>query len=97
MSLNNNIHGLLENIIDESINILPPLINHIRDTIHPEFGIHKVEDFAFGFIQGLIMGQFINLYRSIYAQNPPSDISAEFERILLRRARDIRDEIFRAL
>lgn len=96
MSLNNNIRGLLENIIDESILIMPALMSLFRNTSPPEFGIQRLEDYAFGYVQGLILGQFICSYRAIFAQNLQPEISAEAGRILLRRSRDIREAIFRA-
>ena len=96
MSLNNNLRGLLEDIIDESIIIMPVLMSLFRNTIPPEFGVQRLEDYAFGYVQGLILGQFISSYRAIFAHNLQPEISAEAGKILLRRSRDIREAIFRA-
>ena len=75
MSLNNNLRGLLENIIDESIIIMPALMTLFRNTIPPEFGIQRLEDYAFGYVQGLILGQFISSYRSYFcAKSTTRDI-----------------------
>jgi hypothetical protein len=93
--MNNNIRGLLENIIDESIHIMPALMNLFRNNVPPEFGIQRLEDYAFGYIQGMILGQFISSYRAIFAQNLPQEVAADAGRILLRRSRDIREAIFR--
>lgn len=58
--------------------------------------IKKMEDYAFGFVKGLIIWNFLGTYGSAYFPNPPQDLMNEIGEVMVRRARDIREAIFKA-
>jgi hypothetical protein len=55
-----------------------------------------MEDYAFGFVKGLIIGNFLGTYGSAYFPNPPPDLMDEIGEVMARRARDIREALFKA-
>lgn len=59
-------------------------------------GIKTMEDYIFGFIQGVITGEFIVTYRSLYFGLPPQDIQMEVGLIIFKRSKEIREAIFKA-
>ncbi len=57
--------------------------------------IQKMEDYAFGFVKGLIIW-IMGTHGSAYFPNPPPDLMNEIGEVMTRRARDIREAIFKA-
>jgi hypothetical protein len=96
MALNDHMRGILENLIDQALSITPIYLNMVRQNAPPEFGIQNKQDYTLGIVQGLIMGQFLGLYRGSFAQDPTPNIMAEAGGIIHKRTREIRDAIFKA-
>jgi hypothetical protein len=96
MPLDNYGRGLLEKSIDETIPVIPTFVERLRNNMPEDFMIQKMEDYAFGFVKGLIIGNFLGTYGSTYFPNPPPDLMNEIGDVMVRRARDIREAIFKA-
>lgn len=94
MSLNEILRGVLERSIDESIANIPTLVTSCRQGNFTQVGIKTIEDYVFGLVQGMVIGQFGATYKMIYFQNPTPDINQEVAHIIFRRSREIREAIF---
>ena len=96
MPLDNYGRGLREKSIDETIPIIPTFVERLRNNIPEDFMIQKMEDYVFGFVKGLIIGNFLGTYGSAYFPKPLPDLMDEIGEVMARRARDIREAIFKA-
>lgn len=96
MTLNDHMRGILENLIDDSIRMVPTWVNMARNNNPPEFNIQTLDDYILGFVLGSIMGIFLSLYRTSLAQDLSPNIQVEVSKIIFRRTREIREAIFKA-
>jgi hypothetical protein len=96
MSLTEYMRGVLENLIDQSINMTPIFVNMARNNNTSEFGITTLDDYVLGIVQGSIMGLFVSFYRSSLAQDLPPNLQTEVGQIIFRRTKEIREAIFKS-
>jgi hypothetical protein len=94
MALNEYMRGVLENLIDQAIKLVPTWVNMARNNNTPEFNIQRLDDYILGFSQGSIMRICVSLYRTSLAQDLPPTIMAEVSKTTFRRTREICDAIF---
>ena len=81
-------------MIDNAIAITPVFVSSLRP-INPAFGIKNEEDFAFGFIYGLIMGQSRVYMLSNYEEASEADLRAAAS-LVVKRTKEIKEAIFKA-
>jgi hypothetical protein len=86
--------GVLKELIDNAVQVTPALVAFFRDT-SPSLGIKSESDFVFGFVQGLILGQY-RVYRKTMPDGLSDDRLREASRIVARRGKEIREAILRA-
>jgi len=97
MVLDTNDRGQLERSIDIQIKGIPLLISSFRDQDVKKFFQYKDEnDVVFGMVFGSIIEKFGFYYNGIHNTDvPPADVASEVLDVIMRRAREIKEAIFK--
>ncbi len=87
--------GMVEKIIDETINHIPEWMKMYRqEGMKTFYQFDKVEDFVLGVCYGYIQSGFSHLYRFNHNENPTPEQITEFVNVFNNRMREVRDAIF---
>jgi len=95
VSLDVGTRGTLERIIDKTINHIPHQVRLFR-LKKTKLQIKDENEFVYGLAFGDIYGTFLLYFASIMERQPTDNELDEMIDIIDRRAREIRDAIFKA-
>lgn len=95
MGLTPTDRGVLEKLVDESLEYCPPFVNLLRDKDSP-IGKHlkNVEDYVLGQMHGFVIGGYLDYISKQYTL-PTPELLDEIQQVLQNRTPEMKEAIFK--